>query len=201
MKLPHINASSTTISNYLNLHHTTQQPNTTLHIHHSFSTGGSVLTLPCSQTANAGPGPPFPSPSAMRITPRTVHILRPTCCSSHSTRTTDPAGMGRRYVTLRVRLTPSHSQNPGRATRPKGSDVHRSKTVAVHPPCRLPRPLVCSGCTVKRKVICGCGGADECECMLRCGRMPDVQSWGFFFLLVGGCGERGGRGGCGGCGR
>jgi hypothetical protein len=141
--------------------HTWKHTNSTFqrHFFHNFPTGGSVLTLPCSQVVTNGPS--LPSASTALISPLITLSRFPTDSSTHSISRVVPTGTDRRYVTLSVRLTPRWTQNPGLAMKCSGSVVHKSNKVAVQPPWRLDMPFVWTCCTVKRKLIRGCGKAAE----------------------------------------
>jgi hypothetical protein len=120
---------------------------------HIFETGGSILTLPCSQRANTSPS------LSLLIVPLKTHILLPALTTSLSTSTFSPTGTGFRYVTLNPLLTPAYCQYPGLAIGASAVVVQMSKTVAVHPPWRFPRRLQCEGRTVKRNTVRPAGEA------------------------------------------
>ena len=69
--------------------------------------------------------------------------LFPILATSHSIITVSPTGTGFRYVTFSVLLTPAYSQNPFLLIGKRAVVVVKSKMVAVQPPCRLLRRLVC----------------------------------------------------------
>lgn len=123
----------------------------------------STFALLCSQMQSSSL-----SLFLLRV-PRNAHSLLPTCSISHSTSTSMPAGMGRMYVVLRVRLTPMVCQKPGLLTSTRTKDVQKSSKDAAAPPWRLLKPLVCLPSTVKENFTEGWGRADDADRTLMLG--------------------------------
>lgn len=102
---------------------------------HIFSWGSSVFAFSCSPIMHNAPV------SALRISARRYASRRPMCTTSQITLASVPSGTGRRYVTLRFRLTPPEVKMPGFDMAIKTVDVSTSMIVAAQPPWRLPMRL------------------------------------------------------------
>lgn len=89
---------------------------------------------------------------ALLISPLRNANLRPIWTTSQTIRISSPTGAGRRYVKLRLRLTPPREKTPGREAAMSTVEERLSMMVVAHPPWRLPVRLQSSGVTVRRYV-------------------------------------------------
>lgn len=112
--------------------------------------------------------------SALRISARRYASRRPMCTTSQITLASVPSGTGRRYVTLRFRLTPPEVKMPGFDMAIKTVDVSMSMIVAAQPPWRLPMRLQRFWVTVRRYEARGWGSrvANSKRRLLRLASMP-----------------------------
>lgn len=106
----------------------------------------SVLAFSCSPTTQISPL------SSLRISALRSASRRPTWTTSQIRRASVDSGIGRRYVSFKLRVTPPNEKSPGLETPCKMQVERVSTRVAAQPPWRLPSRLVMSGVTVKQYV-------------------------------------------------